>query len=44
MMKQKKVRFEASGTLEKFGYAAPKKPVLEAAYNVAYRIAKAKKP
>lgn len=44
MMIQKKARFEASGTLMKHGFAAPKKPVLEAAYKVAYRIAKDKKP
>ena len=42
--RSKKVRFEKSGTLPKFGFIKTQKPCLEASYKVAYRIAKEKKP
>ena len=42
--RSKKVRFEKSGTLPKFGFIKTQKPCLEASHKVAYRIAKEKKP
>ena len=42
--RSKKVRFEKSGTLPKFGFIKTQKPCLEASYKVAYLIAKKKKP
>ena len=41
---QKKARFEANGTLDKYGYISTEKPLLVASYKSAYRIAKEKKP
>ena len=41
---QKKVRFEVSGTLDKYGYIPTEKHLLVASYKIAYRIAKEKKP
>ena len=41
---QKKVRFEVSGTLGKYGFIPSEKPLLVASYKTAYRIAKEKKP
>ena len=40
----KRARFRVAGTLPKLGFASEKKPMVEASYHVAYRIAKAKKP
>jgi hypothetical protein len=40
----KKVQFEKAGTLPKLGFAISRKPLLEASYRVAYRIAKQRKP
>lgn len=40
----KRARFRAEGTLPKLGFVSEKKPMLAASYNVALRIAKAKKP
>lgn len=40
----KRARFRAAGTLPKLGSVSEKKPMLAASYNVALRIAKAKKP
>lgn len=42
--RQKKARFETFGTLLNLGFAQTQKPALEASFNVAYRIAKQKKP
>lgn len=41
---EKKAQFSKSGTLPKLGFSTPKKPLVEASYKVAYRIAKSKKP
>lgn len=41
---KKKAQFSKSGTLPKLGFSTPKKPLVEASYKVAYRIAKSKKP
>jgi hypothetical protein len=43
-LKQKKARFHSSGTLPKLGFGSTQKPLLEASYEVAYLIAKNKKP
>ena len=40
----KKARFEKSGTLVKHGFVLTQKPLVEASYKVAYRIAMKKKP
>jgi hypothetical protein len=40
----KKAQFEKAGTLPKLRFAISQKHFLEASYNVAYRIAKQKKP
>ena len=42
--RNKKARFEKSGTLVKHGFVPTQKPLVEASYKVAYRIAKEKKP
>ena len=42
--RNKKARFEKSGTLVKHGFVPTQKPMVEACYKVAYRIAKEKKP
>lgn len=44
ILRNKKARFEKSGTLTKHGFVPTQKPLLEASYKVAYRIAKDKKP
>ena len=41
--RSKKVRFEKSETLPKFGFVKTQKPCVEASYKVAYHIAKEKK-
>jgi hypothetical protein len=43
-LKQKKARFHSSGTLPKLGFGSTQKLLLEASYEVAYLIAKNKKP
>ena len=43
IFKQKKIRFDLSGTLPKLGFSTTQKPVLEASYKVAYLIVKNKK-
>ena len=42
--RNKKTRLEKSGTLVKYGFVPTQKPLVEASYKVAYRIAKEKKP
>ncbi|GFT64386.1 protein ZBED8 [Nephila pilipes] len=41
---KKKAQFSKSGTLTKLGFGIPQKPLVEASFRVAYRIAKSKKP
>ncbi|GFT76191.1 protein ZBED8 [Nephila pilipes] len=41
---KKKTQFSKSGTLTKLGFGIPQKPLVEASFRVAYRIAKSKKP
>jgi len=43
-MKEKKARFQSSGTLPKLGFGYTQAPLLEASFKVAYLIAKNKKP
>ncbi|GFT04892.1 protein ZBED8 [Nephila pilipes] len=40
----KKAQFSKSGTLTKLGFGIPQKPLVEASFRDAYRIAKSKKP
>ncbi|XP_035213968.1 protein ZBED8-like [Stegodyphus dumicola] len=41
---KKKAQFSKSGTLTKLGFGISQKPLVEASFRVAYRIAKSKKP
>ncbi|GFU25894.1 protein ZBED8 [Nephila pilipes] len=41
---KKKAQFSKSGTLTKLGFGIPQKPLVEASFRDAYRIAKSKKP
>ncbi|GFS28299.1 protein ZBED8 [Nephila pilipes] len=41
---KKKAQFSKSGTLTKLVFGIPQKPLVEASFRVAYRIAKSKKP
>ena len=43
-LKNKRVRFDSSGTLQKVGFVSSNKPLLLASYKVAYEIAKNKNP
>nr|XP_039265785.1 protein ZBED8-like [Styela clava] len=43
-MAAKRVRFDKEATLTNFGFLPEEKPALECSYEVAYRIAKCKKP
>ena len=42
-LKNKRVRFDSSGTLQKMGFVSADKPLLLASYKVAYEIAQNKK-
>ena len=44
LLKAKTIRFESRGTLSKLGFVSANKPLLMASNNVAYNVAKSKKP